>query len=105
MSTTIPVNLPVENSELADAVARKDRAIQLQESVEWQAFLHGVEQRKRQLIAEVVNSQPNESGVHYERILGQVRGLEQVEGILQGIIDAGKQAESRLFELEETPER
>lgn len=95
------IHLTFEDST-GEAIQRKDAALQLPGSAGWAAFLEGVEQRKLQLMTEVTYGKASPEGVDYERVLSQIRGLDQVEGILEGVIQYGRRAEQELRKLEES---
>lgn len=84
------------------AIERKDAAARIADSEGWDAFMAGVEQRKLQLMNELTYGNTRDDAASYERILGQIRGLDQVEGILDGVIQHGRRAEAEARLLEES---
>jgi hypothetical protein len=84
------------------AILRKNAALDMRESEAWGGFLSAVEQRKLSLIEQLASQKVSTNPGDYERILGEIRGLDTVDGILEGIIQFGRKAEIELRDIEES---
>lgn len=88
------------NDVTRDAIERKDALDGFKDSPQYAALMEGVEQYKLQLTRQVIYGEASSEGVYYERLLSQIRGLDALPGILDGIVEHGRKAEAEMRLLE-----
>ena len=80
LTAHLPPASPEEAVETAEAVA------DLRESHGWGYVTEAVNHRREALYADLINKGVRDSVGDYERIVGEMRGLESLEAIIEGLI-------------------
>ena len=83
-----------------EAVTAKD-AVNALSDAGLDAIYEAIEQRKLDLVSQLLTREPSDKGADYERVLGQIRGLEEVPLLVNGIVEHGRRNEIALRQEEE----
>lgn len=86
----------------SESIAAKRDVLTIAESAGLASIFEAIEQRKLDLVTQLLTRTPSDSGAEYERIIGQIRGLEEVPMIVEGVIEHGRRNE-RAVENESEP--
>ena len=94
-----PLGKPEEGGMSRDEAARKGRAIkQMVESEGWTVLKELVERLQRYEQKQLMygKPKPEEEQISYERLIGIWAGMDRIDGIVEGAIQYGEQAEREL---------
>lgn len=84
-----------------EAVVAKNAVSAIAEHPGLEAITEALEMRKLELVSQLLTREPSDKGADYERVLGQIRGLEELPLLINGIIEHGKRQEQVLTREEE----
>lgn len=84
------------------AVEAKDAVSAIEDHEGLVAVYEAIEQRKLDLVRQLSHRTPSDSGAEYADLIGQIKGLEEVPLIVAGIVENGRDAESRLRDEQES---
>lgn len=82
--------------EDGDAESNADEVQRLIEHPGWPIFIEAVELQARQVQKDLMLRPVRENVAEYASELGRVRGLSQVEEIVESVVENGKKASARL---------
>src|SRR6266542_2250359 len=80
--------------EPAEAIERAEAVRMLEDHPGLLAIYDAIEQRKLELVSQLLTRAPSDMAADKERLIGLVAGFEEFPRIIQGIIDNGRKAES-----------
>lgn len=83
---------------LKERIAAKDAVLDIEDHPGLQAILAQVEQRKLDLTTQLLAKRPTDQGADYADFIGQLKGLEELPLLVQGVIEQGREAEIALRE-------
>ena len=92
-----PLTTHLDGVPASEAARNKDAILELAESPGYEALKHSIALRCNELRRKLeARAKPFDSPAEYESFLGEIRGLESVEALVDGIIQVGEVAQQEI---------
>lgn len=78
------------------------RVSELLQTPGWADLKLGIEQHQRETTQMMKSGRPSQEGAFYADVVGQMKGLDAIEKVAQGLIQLGEEAEQEIRLKEES---